>query len=355
MIKLSIIVTFYNNSKYIENCINTFNSIDSKNIEIIIIDDGSKKDEYKRLEKNINELSKKNLKLIRNEENKGAGYSKNRAISVAQGEYIIFLDCDDYVSEDYYISIFKAIEETKADVVVTDIYTKVDSDIYEESLLETSIIKDNIKPIKSNIYEVDKRVILGNKYSASSCNKAIKRDYFLKFKFYENKCDDLTAIIPILCNACTIIYVKNIAYYYCQTANSITRQTKNKKRQENIIDSIDSLFKTYEILKQEGIIESCIEIFYANNVIPFIFFSILNADYITCTKCLKYLINKVDKENFADYLIIRNPYLFRLTYLNYYYVNLYKMISKKRYINLVLKIFNDRIKYRINLLIRRKK
>lgn len=353
MIKLSVITTFYNNSKYIKNCIKNIKSITNTNIEVIIIDDGSKKEEFDLLKKSIKSIHNKNLVLLQNGQNMGAGYSKNRAIDVAKGEYIIFLDCDDYVSDNYFENILKSIDETSADCIITDIYMKTENNTYKEPLVEFNINKEKIELISDNNYIIPCKKVLGNKYSASACNKAIKKELYKKYKFAENKCDDLTAVIPILCTAKKLVYIKGINYYYCQTNNSITRQTNSKNKIKSNMDSIDSLFKTFEILKEEDVIESKIETYYANNVIPFIHFSILNSDFTTCRKSLKYLISKINSKNFAGYLTIKNPYLYRLEYLSYYSQTLFKLIFQKRYYFLITKIFTDRIKYKLNTLIRR--
>lgn len=354
MINLTIVITFYNNAQYIDNCIKNIKKI-ANDIEIIIMDDGSEKNNYEKIEKKIQTLKNKNIKLIRNSKNMGAGYTKNKAVEISNGKYIIFLDCDDYVDNNYYSKIIETIDLTNADIICTDIVPVIGKKICNESILETSIIREQCKKISSNIFEVSPKVILGNKYSASACNKAIKKEYLLKYKFNENKCDDLTAIIPILCKAKKIMYISDIKYYYCQTQNSITRQNAGKSKRENLIDSIDSLLKTYNILEEDEIIESNIEIFYANNIIPFIYFSIFNNDFISCLLALKYLQKKINSKNFANYLTISNPYLYRLTYLDSYSIELIKEIKNKTFSFLILKIFIGRLNYKLKIFFRRVK
>lgn len=351
--KISVVITFYNNSKYINNCINNIHNIEDDRIEIIIMDDGSDESEFSIIKKSLSSIKNKKIILDRNSTNMGAGYTKNRAVSIASGEYIIFLDCDDYVDNDYYIKILDAILKTNADIICTDIVTDVDGEIVDESLLETNIIREKVKCLYKGVYEISGMKLLGNKYSASACNKAIKKSFLVKFPFYDNKCDDLTAVIPSICTAETILYVEGVHYYYCQTHNSITRQKCKKNKTRGLIDSIDSLFRSFDILKFEDVIESNIEVFYANNVIPFIYFSILNNDFRNCVISLKYLKKKINKYNYANYLVVKNPYLCRLLYLDIYSINLLKKIQKNSFIEIVIVLFCDRIRYRVKRLFRR--
>lgn len=353
MIKISVIITFYNNSRYIENCLKNIKLIKDDKIEIIVIDDGSKESEFKIIENEILSLKNPKVRLVRNDNNMGAGYTKNKAVNLAKGEYVIFLDCDDYVDSCYYSKILNVILETGSDIVCTDIVTVINGVVYNESLIDSSIIREKAKLIYKNVYEISCRKLLGNKFSTSACNKAIKKELLVKYPFNENKCDDLTAIIPAICEVGKIVYVKGIKYYYCQTSNSITRQKSGKSKIQNLLDSIDSLFKTYDILKNENVIESSIEVYYANNVVPFIYFSILNNDFISCIKSLKYLLTKINLENYADYLIIKNPYLYRLLYLDYYSICLLEKLKKQKFPILVFNLFVGRVKYKLKYIFRR--
>ena len=353
MIKLTVVITFYNNAQYIENCIKNIKAINEDKIEILVMDDGSNESNFSIIKNGINSLKRENVKLVKNSKNMGAGYTKNKAVENSKGEYIIFLDCDDYVDKDYYKKILKAIEFTNADIICTDIVSVIENKIYDESILNTSIIRGKSKNIYKSFSEISPMIVLGNKYSASACNKAIRKEYLKKYLFNENKCDDLTAIIPILCKSKKIIYIDDIKYYYCQTPNSITRQTTGKDKRKNLMDCIDSIFKTYKILDDNEIIESNIEVFYANNVIPFIYFSVFNNNFISCAITLKYMLKQINSKNFANYLTISNPYLYRLNYLDFYSIELIKEIKSKNFLKLILKIFIGRINYKLKLFFRR--
>lgn len=111
-IRFSIIIPTYNSEKEIERAISSIKNQTFNNYEIIVIDDCSTDNTYKNL------LKVQGIKLIKNEVSLKAGGSRNKGIDVAKGEYIIFLDADDYLAEnDTLEKIDKIIGEDKPDVV----------------------------------------------------------------------------------------------------------------------------------------------------------------------------------------------------------------------------------------------
>lgn len=98
--KLSIVIPVYNVEKYIERCLNSIFNLNLEN-EIILIDDGSTDRSLEIIEKikenNINE----NIKIIR-QSNQGPSEARNKGIEIAEGEYISFIDSDDFVDKDKY-------------------------------------------------------------------------------------------------------------------------------------------------------------------------------------------------------------------------------------------------------------
>ena len=91
---VSVIMPYYNNRNYFLESINSVLNQTYMNLEILIIYDDQNRDDLEYIENCIkNDLR---VKIIFNDKNKGAAYSRNKAISIAQGEYVAFLDCDDY-------------------------------------------------------------------------------------------------------------------------------------------------------------------------------------------------------------------------------------------------------------------
>ena len=116
-IKVSIIVPVYNNEKYVKKCITSLLSQTEIDIEIIIIDDGSTDDSFKVCE----ELSKIDNRIVLiHQENAGVSSARNKGIQVAKGDYIGFVDSDDWIDKEMYSMLYyKAINES-ADIVMCD-------------------------------------------------------------------------------------------------------------------------------------------------------------------------------------------------------------------------------------------
>ena len=116
MPKISVIIPVYNTEKYIEKCLDSIYNQKMKDIEIIIVNDGSKDNSdtiiQKWIEKNKENIQIKYLK----KENGGLSDSRNFAIPYVTGEYISFIDSDDYIDENLYSNLEKYMNE-KIDLI----------------------------------------------------------------------------------------------------------------------------------------------------------------------------------------------------------------------------------------------
>ena len=110
---ISVVVPVYNTGHYLYKCINSLTSQTYTNIEILLIDDGSDKDTA-----NIcDELSTSDSRIhVIHKINEGPSIARNIGISLAQGEYISFVDSDDYVSNDYFEVLYNALTNTDAQI-----------------------------------------------------------------------------------------------------------------------------------------------------------------------------------------------------------------------------------------------
>ena len=110
---ISVIIPAYNVEKYINRCIESIIYQDYKNIEVIIINDGSTDNTREICEQYIKQ--DKRIRLI-NTENRGAGSARNTGIENANGKYFSFIDADDFICEHYYSRLYEMIKNTKADI-----------------------------------------------------------------------------------------------------------------------------------------------------------------------------------------------------------------------------------------------
>ena len=115
MSKVSVIIPVYNNEKYIEKCIRSVMEQTYQNLEIIVIDDGSTDGSYRILEK----LKQKDKRItVIHQENAGVAAARNKGLDIAAGDYLTFVDGDDYISDDYIEKLYQCARRYDAEMVI---------------------------------------------------------------------------------------------------------------------------------------------------------------------------------------------------------------------------------------------
>ena len=163
MPKVSVIVPVYNVEKYIERCIKTLITQTLSDIEIIFVDDGSKDNSKKIIEKYL-KLYPNKLKYLY-KENGGLSSARNYGIPYAKGEYIAFLDSDDYIEPTMYEEMYNTAQKEKSDMVECDfIWEYPNKQVYDcgviyngkkDALEKARVVAWN-KLIKRDIIEKEK-------------------------------------------------------------------------------------------------------------------------------------------------------------------------------------------------------
>ena len=215
--KISIIVAVYNTEKYVEKTLISLLNQTYKNIEIIVIDDKSTDNSNKIIKKIMKQDDR--IKLIENEKNSGLSYSRNIGLKNSTGDYIGYIDSDDYISENYYESLINNMLKNKADLGICDM--KI---VYEF---------DNNKEVVSHCCDADctKLGVINSGLAASACNKLFKKELISKYEFSVGKVnEDLAVVLPAVINAKKISYSDDCFYYYIQRNNSIQNSKFTKKR-----------------------------------------------------------------------------------------------------------------------------
>ena len=229
MKKISIIVPVYNVEKYIDKCLNTLVKQTIDDYEIIVIIDGSKDNSIEIVKKYKKEYP--NLINYYETENKGLSSARNLGLSKATGEYVGFVDSDDYVAINMFNDLYNYAKENKYDIVACD-YLKIFKD--KEQTITLDIKKEDSKKDK---------IIKSRPYS---CNKIFKRSLFKKYniKFPEKLIfEDIYAIYGLMLNCNKIGYLNKILYYYnFQREGSIMN---NKYRDDEKIFEILNMLNKY--------------------------------------------------------------------------------------------------------------
>lgn len=228
---VSVVVPVYNTEKYIEKCLNSLVNQTLKDIEILVIDDGST-DNSKKIIESFRKY--KQVKVFYNGENKGVAYSKSLGVNNSCGKYIGFVDSDDYIPNDYYEKMVKVLEDNNGSLALCDVLL----------LYENSSEKKLIKCYNGN--KVTKESIVNTGLAAACCNKLFRADIIKKYQFPIGKNnEDLAITIPSVLDSDKIFYIEDIQYYYLQRKNSIQNAKFNYKK----FDIIDAVDNTLEIIK----------------------------------------------------------------------------------------------------------
>lgn len=229
MADISIIVPIYNAEKYLNKCIDSLVNQTKKELEFILINDGSTDSS----EDIIKSYKDKRIKYFKNK-NQGIGKTRNFGIDKATGKYLMFLDSDDYLDINACEKLYnKAIKE-KSDLVVFDFYR------VEETLKEVTI-----NNFKSSSLKENPNLLLD--INLGPCNKLIKRELIDKnnTRFNEElKYEDTPFVTEIIKNANKISKLNEYLHYYVIHSNSET--TVRDERVFDIIKIIDIIRNQYK-------------------------------------------------------------------------------------------------------------
>ena len=252
-ILLSVIIPVYNTADYLDLCINSaLADLPYNNVEVIIVDDGSTDGSgeiIKRLEKRYN-----NIKYLY-QKHKGQSIAKQNGLDHAKGEYVIYLDSDDYVETGAYSLMLKKALEKEADIVCCDFCV-----VYQDGnkVLQKSINKDNSVPILTGLADCA--------LMASLCNKMVRREIYQGVYFPEGvtRYEDVARAPLILAKAKKISYMEAPLYNYVLREKSVNSDFDDSVYDifEIVKKCMDKLkntdFETYSILGQSLIIHQIV-------------------------------------------------------------------------------------------------
>lgn len=223
---ISIVIPVYNVEKYLRRCVDSVLSQTYKDIEIILIDDGSKDksgkicDEYEKKDSRVRAIHK---------ENGGLSSARNRGIEEAQGEYIGFVDSDDYIDNDMYEVLYDELQKENADIAMCGLY-----DCYEGEKFTSNTVRERVV---LNSEEAIKMVMEAKKTSVTAVNKLYRKEIFRELRYPINKLsEDAFVIVDVLMKAKTIVFISDQKYYYVHRKNSITT-SGFKEKDLNVLEA----------------------------------------------------------------------------------------------------------------------
>ena len=219
--KVSVIVPVYNTEKYLRRCLDSLVNQTIEDIEIIVINDCSP-DNSKEILKEYKKKYKDKIKVFHNKTNKGIGYNRNYGIKKATGEYIGFVDSDDWVNETMYDKLYKKAKEDSLDLVLCNFHKMLEkeNDLEEIASSEISYFKNtNLKQTPNLLLDVE----------LAPWNKLYKKELIKEITFPENlKYEDTIFVLKAMARSKKIGMVDEKLNYYLVRSKSETT-VMNKK------------------------------------------------------------------------------------------------------------------------------
>lgn len=263
-LKLSIIVPNYNTEDYLKKTIDCLLSQTLKNLEIIVVNDGSPGN----CDEIINSYSDKRLKYIKHEKNMGLFQARLSGADIATGDYIGFLDGDDYVTVDLYREMISKASHDKSDIIIANTimdYTKGKLLVQNLRELDTSLIPEGKifdEYFRQEGLNFSWHTIWNKIYSMSLWKKA--RKHYNKIKKHLLMTEDFAFSTILFFYAQSISKIENGAIFYRQLDSSSTGNANltYKKAQKNINDLITSFDFVESFLKEKKVYEQYEKNFY---------------------------------------------------------------------------------------------
>ena len=211
MVKVSVIIPVYNSEKYLNKCLDSLVNQTLRDIEIIIVNDGSTDNSEKIIKSYLND-SRINYFA---QENQGQAAARNRALKLAKGEYISFVDSDDYVDENMFTVLYDMIKKAHAKIAICGWYLVENGQVRTCQFKCDRVILNDEQAIDMLLNYVS--------FDNFACNKLFHYSLFKNNTFPIGKVlEDLLTIYKLI-NEAKIIVVDSIPlYYYVLHSNSIT-------------------------------------------------------------------------------------------------------------------------------------
>ena len=224
---ISVIIPVYNVKDFLEECINSVINQSYQNLQILLIDDGSK-DESGKL---CDLFSKKDSRIsVFHKKNGGLSDARNFGLEKAIGEYIAFVDSDDVLHVDFIKNLYLAMKNNDADIGICRYqrFIQIKEKIQYKEVNE--YLMNSFDVLKNILFQRDQTL-----FSVAACTKLYNKHIFDHIRFPVGKLnEDVAVIIPIMKKANKIAVVDQILYNYRLNENSITTSNFSVKRMDVI-------------------------------------------------------------------------------------------------------------------------
>lgn len=241
-IKVSVIVPMYNKEQKISKCLDSLINQTLREIEIVVVDDGSKDNSAEIVKKYCEKDSR--VRYVK-QDNQGPGAARNVGIIYSKGRYIGFVDCDDYVEHEMYEIMYNAAEQNNCEVAVCqekNVY--VDDEGHVTNLGETHFPYNEITVVTGKM--VLEWFLNFNYLSLNSaCFKIVRKSVFVEKDIYfpdnYRYAEDLTICGGILSVAKSVAVIPKSLYIYEHESNTFSTSYTLKKAMDVYLDLMDVL------------------------------------------------------------------------------------------------------------------
>lgn len=236
--KISIIIPVYNVEAYVDECIDSVIHQTYPNLEIIIVDDGSKDQSGRKCD----EWAKRDERIrVVHQKNGGLSDARNTGMSVATGKYIGFVDADDVIFPDMYAKLYRILQEGHAQISCCDCKKAISFDLEKEQASEKISVKqmNTIEAMKALILEEIQVTVWNKLYSRA----VVEGVFFQKGRYHE----DEFWMYQIIDRADKIVSTNLELYGYRQRENSIMTQAYSLKH----LDLLDARVNRYNFLESK--------------------------------------------------------------------------------------------------------
>ena len=251
---ISVIVPIYNVEQYLCRCVDSVLSQTYRDLEIILVDDGSPDaspgmcDEYAQKDNRVKVIHK---------ENGGLSSARNAGLEVCTGDYIFFIDSDDWFTDENVLSDFIEKAESEQSDFVYSLMNRADDKNRSE-------LKANERFLEDNLF------FLSNPYLFSACNKLYAYTLFQNVQFVTGRVNEDVDIIPLVfAKAKKVSRLNRPTYNYYSNPESLTRKSFSEKRFD-MFKSVKHVYENFEGTKKQK------EVFY-ENLFGFQLFSVYTA------------------------------------------------------------------------------
>ena len=314
IIKVSVIIPVYNVEEYIEECVESVVNQTLKEIEIIIVNDGTLDNSMKKIERF---LSDKRIIVI-NKGNGGLSSARNAGLEIAKGEYISFVDSDDFIDEMLLEKLYKNAENN--DIIISDV-VECNNITQEKKLRE----------IKNEIKKYNKGSYFWRYCGFSVWNKMYKRNFLIEnnIKFIEGIIfEDIPFNFYSLFLSNRVKYVEETYYYYRAKRKNSILNTLNEEKSLKAYNKINIKLENFPLVQLEDIFSKLRayiwKIYYVSQEAKY------RENELTLETVIKFIsriqtenkkLNKFEKEILSDDLriILENKMFWRVNIFDSFY------------------------------------